>query len=96
MCSSYCTARGEIAARACYVIALALEPGSVVDGFRIVARHSTGGMATVYRAIEVATGRAVALKLCAEPRLADALAREHAALAAIGAAPHVAALVRAG
>ena len=48
---------------------MAIEPGSIVGGYRIEAVIGRGGMGVVYRATELALDRPVALKLIA-PRLA--------------------------
>ena len=69
-----------------------LEVGCVIDGYRIVALHAIGGMATVYRAEHVATGRRVALKV-SDARYS--LVHECAALAAISS-PYVVGYVAAG
>ncbi|HET9987319.1 MAG TPA: protein kinase [Kofleriaceae bacterium] len=69
-----------------------LEVGCVIDGYRIVALHAIGGMAAVYRAEDVATGRRVALKV-SDARYS--LAHECAALAAISS-PHVVGYITAG
>jgi eukaryotic-like serine/threonine-protein kinase len=69
-----------------------LEVGCVIDGYRIVALHAIGGMATIYRAEHVATGRRVALKV-SDARYS--LVHECAALAAISS-PHVVGYVAAG
>ena len=69
-----------------------LEVGRVLDGYRIVALHAIGGMATVYRAEHVATGRHVALKV-SDARYS--LVHECAALAAISS-PYVVGYVAAG
>ena len=71
---------------------MVLEVGCVIDGYRIVALHAIGGMATVYRAEHVATGRRVALKV-SDARFS--LVHECAALAAISS-PYVVGYVAAG
>lgn len=69
-------------------MATILEAGCIVGGYRILGLRATGGMARVYRAEQLATGRKVAVKLVTEPRLVDGLTRERAALVAI-ASPNV-------
>ena len=48
---------------------MAIEPGSIVGGYRIEAVIGRGGIGVVFRATELALDRPVALKLIA-PRLA--------------------------
>lgn len=56
--------------------------GSVLAGYRVAHRHAEGGMGTVYRAVEIATGRDVALKvLRSSGARRRGLERERAALA---------------
>jgi serine/threonine-protein kinase len=48
-----------------------LEPGSLVEGYRIAAVVGQGGMGTVYRAVHLASGATVALKLMLPASAAD-------------------------
>ena len=54
----------------------ALAPGDVVGGYRIEAVAGRGGMAVVYRAVQLDGGRVVALKLIASDRASDPEFRE--------------------
>jgi WD40 repeat protein len=63
-----------------------LGAGDVVAGYRIEARAGAGGMGVVYRAVEPALGRTVALKIVAPDGAhdsAEALIREARAAAAL-------------
>jgi hypothetical protein len=53
-----------------------LEPGSVVDGYRVDEMVSRGGMGVVYRVTHVALGRIYALKVLAPELAADEQYRE--------------------
>lgn len=67
-------------------------------GFRDVAEIGFGSIATVYRAKEESTGRAVALKLLnvrdVSPRAVESFERESHALGALGSHPNIVTLYR--
>ncbi len=50
----------------------AVEAGTIVSGFRVERRIGTGDVGTVYEAIQVSLGRAVALRLVGAHRFDDA------------------------
>jgi serine/threonine protein kinase len=73
-----------------------LQPGALINTFRIEALIGTGGMGEVYRATDTKLGRSVALKVLPESVARDAtrltrLAREARALAALNH-PNIAAI----
>ena len=53
-----------------------LAPGSVIAGYRIESRLGAGGMAVVFRALDVSLGRTVALKVLAPAMAGDGEFRE--------------------
>jgi hypothetical protein len=67
-------------------------------GYRDVTEIGFGSIANVYRAVEVATGRVVALKLLRvrdlSPRAVESFERESRALGALGAHPNIVTLYR--
>jgi hypothetical protein len=74
------------------------EPSSVLPGYRDLEEIGGGGFATVYRAIEIETGRPVALKILKidtiHAQLTETFRQEIQALARVSNHPHIVTLYR--
>jgi class 3 adenylate cyclase len=79
---------------------VAIQPGSELAGYRIEAILGSGGMGTVYRAVDIRLGRQVALKFLAAPIADNPHARERfvaeSRLAASLDHPHIVPIYEAG
>jgi hypothetical protein len=74
------------------------EPSSLLPGYRDLEEIGGGGFATVYRAIEIETGRPVALKILKidtiHAQLTETFRQEIQALARVSNHPHIVTLYR--